>query len=221
MALHGEYAKLADALLKISVFLSFVLIGVSAWMILMRYPLVSIIFQRGMFDADSTLRTAKALGAFALGLPFAGLYYYLIRGLFALSKNRIFLLISIISLVMQVTLNLILVRWFDFVGIALSSAMVQVTTAVLGSLFLHRYLQNKKFLSNLWRPTLVCSVAAAISYTGANFAHLHLLSLNVDFWVCVFTVSLIFAVIYIFLFWLVELRNQGTTSLLKQCWKGV
>ncbi len=221
MVARGEYTKLADALLKISMFLSFGLIGVSAWIILMRHELVRIILQRGMFDAECTIRTAKALGAFALGLPFAGLYYYLIRGLFALSKNRAFLIISIISLVMHVILNLILVCWFDFVGIALSSSIVQLTTAVLGSLVLHRSLQNKKFLSNIWRPIFVYSVAAAISYTGANFAHLWLLSLKVDFWVRTFTVSAILVALYISLAWLVELRNQGTTALLKQFWKGV
>lgn len=221
LVVQGEYTKLTEALLKISMFLSFLLIGVSAWIILMRYQLVSIILQRGMFNAESTIRTAQALGAFALGLPFAGLYYYLIRGLFALSKNRTFLVISIISLVIQVILNLILVRWFDFVGIALSSAIVQLTTAALGSFMLHRYLQNKKFLSNIWRPIFIYSVAAAISYTGANFAHMWLLSLKVDFWAHIFTVSAILAALYISLAWLLELRHQGTTALLKQFWKGV
>lgn len=207
MVARGEYTKLADALLKISMFLSFVLIGVSAWIILMRYQLVSIILQRGMFDAESTIRTAKALAAFALGLPFAGLYYYLIRGLFALSKNRAFLIISIISLVIHVIFNLILVRRFDFVGIALSSAVTQLATAAMGSLVLHRSLKNSNFLYNLWRPILVSLLVAAVSYGVARVVMVWMVSAGFGGSVTILSAQAVFIVLYIAILWRLELRG--------------
>lgn len=207
MVAKADYARLVDTLRSTSRSLVIVLIGVSAWIILMRYSIVSVVFQRGMFDADAVWRTSWALGAYAVGLPFSGLYYYLIRGMFALSKTRTFLAISAVSLIANVILDLVLMRWLGFVGIALSSACVQIATAVLGSAALSSHLHASGFLWGIWRPILVCTLAAAIGYTGGILMSAWVSSLGADRWLQLLSLQFTFVALYLALTWVLELRG--------------
>jgi putative peptidoglycan lipid II flippase len=207
MGVTDNRSKLADTLLQVSRILTVGLVGITAWLIFMRHPFVSIILQHGTFDADATLRTSQVLGAYALGLPFAGLYYFLIRGLFALSQNRSVLVISVVSLFVNATLDLIFAHLFGLVGIALSSACVQFITVVLGGLALHRQLQNSRFLYNLWRPILVSLLAAGVSYVVANVVLARMLSSQLESWIGFLTAQVILISLYMALMWRLELHD--------------
>ena len=71
--------------------------AVALW--LLAEPIIRVLFERGRFGPDDTLRTASALAAFAVGLPAFVLVKALTPGFFAREDTRTPLYIAIVAIV--------------------------------------------------------------------------------------------------------------------------
>ena len=70
-------------------------------------PMIRVLFERGRFGPDDTLRTAGALAAFAVGLPAFVLVKALTPGFFAREDTRTPLYIAIAAIAANVALNIV------------------------------------------------------------------------------------------------------------------
>ena len=61
--------------------------------------IVNVVFERGQFDAESTLMTAKALRWYAVGLPFYGIYKIFVPTFYAIGRQKIPVYCSIFGIV--------------------------------------------------------------------------------------------------------------------------
>ncbi len=86
-------------------------------------PIVSVLFQRGAFDAQAVSATAGALGAFAIGLPAFVLAKALAPGFFAREDTKTPVKIAIGVVLLNIIAALILMQSLAHVGIALASAL--------------------------------------------------------------------------------------------------
>ncbi|MCC7360939.1 MAG: murein biosynthesis integral membrane protein MurJ [Anaerolineales bacterium] len=143
--------------------LSLMLFGAAACVFVARTPLVTLLYQRGAFDALAVRQTADTLGVYAFSIPFAGLYYFLLRGLVAFAAGRAILLLNLVALVLNVALDLLFLPLFAHAGIALSSLCVQVVYMLIAALVLSRKLRDQHFLPGIWRPLLANAAAAAVA----------------------------------------------------------
>src|ERR1700749_3451948 len=68
-------------------------------------PMIRVLFEHGKFGPADTLRSAGALGAYAVGLPAFMLIKALTSGFFARHDTRTPLYIALVSIVLNVALN--------------------------------------------------------------------------------------------------------------------
>ena len=86
-------------------------------------PVITVLFERGAFDAADSAATAGALAAYAIGLPAFVVIKVLAPGYFARKDTKTPLKIAAVCLVANVVLNLALMGPLAHVGIALASSI--------------------------------------------------------------------------------------------------
>lgn len=137
-------------------------------------PIIATIFERGAFvDADSDA-TAAALFAYAFGLPAYVIQKTLTPGYFARSDTRTPVIYASVSLVVNLILNLVLIRYFAHVGLAAATAIAAWLNVALLYNGLHQRAHFKlarSTLSSLARYALAAAVMAApLVWAGNAFA---------------------------------------------------
>lgn len=119
-------------------------------------PVIRVLFERGRFLPDDTLRTAGALAAFAVGLPAFMLVKALTPGFFAREDTRTPLYVAIVAITANIAMN----AYFLFatslhqVGIALASSLAGWLNALLlGAILMRRghLVLDSRLLSRAWR----------------------------------------------------------------------
>lgn len=111
----------------------------AAALIAMPGPIVTVLFQRGAFDAAAAEATAGALAAFAAGLPAYVLIKALTPGFFAREDTKTPVKIAVVAMVANVALAVALMQVLAHVGIALATALSAWFNAItLGILLVRR-----------------------------------------------------------------------------------
>ena len=119
-------------------------------LIVLASPIVGLIFERGSFAPSDTLSTAAALVFYAPGLVGYSAVRITVPCFYALGSSITPTLVSIMSVVLNVALNLILVRTMGFRGLALGTSIAALANAlVLLALLRHRLggLEGKRILA--------------------------------------------------------------------------
>jgi len=132
----------------------------AAALIVIPEQIVTVLFQRGAFDAAAASATAAALAAFAVGLPAYVLIKALIPGFYAREDTKTPVKIAIVAVVANVALALILMQFLAHAGIALATALTAwFNAAMLGIILVRR--GHLAFDSRLTRrvPRLVFAAA--------------------------------------------------------------
>ncbi len=137
--------KGAKASLQQSYYLSFLTV-MPALVILycLSEEIVNLIFERGRFTRESTLMTAEALRMYALGLPFYGLYKIWVPTFYALDRQKIPVLASLLSIAFNISFCLLLTPTFGFKILALGTTLSVLVNSAFQSWVL------KKDLSLSW-----------------------------------------------------------------------
>jgi putative peptidoglycan lipid II flippase len=110
----------------------------TAALLIIADPVVTVLFQRGAFDATDAAATGAALAAFALGLPAYVLIKALAPGFFAREDTATPVKIAALTLVVNVALALALMPTLAHVGIALATAISAWLNAGLLAVLLYR-----------------------------------------------------------------------------------
>jgi putative peptidoglycan lipid II flippase len=105
----------------VSVPIALAMIFGSHWMI-------RLTFQHGIFGPQDTAAVAPVQAMYAIQLPFYVVSRVYYRYLVAIRRTALILYCGVINLVLDVILNLILMRWYGVAGIALATSLWMVTT---------------------------------------------------------------------------------------------
>ena len=138
--------------------------AVALW--LLSDPIIRVLFERGRFGPDDTLRTASALAAFAVGLPAFVLVKALTPGFFAREDTRTPLYIAIVAIVVNVALNV-----FFLYGTTLAQVGIALATSLSGWL-------NAAMLAGRPAPPRPldrrpAAGVAVVAHAGGNRRHGH------------------------------------------------
>ena len=90
--------------------------------------LVRVTFQHGAFGPRDTAVVAPVLAMYAIQIPFFVTSRVFYRFLVAMRRTDLVLYCGILNLVLDVVLNLVLMRWFGVAGIALATSLWTVST---------------------------------------------------------------------------------------------
>lgn len=136
-----------------------IIIPIIAGAIVFATPIVKILFQRGMFDNTATSATASALSFYSIGMIGFGIRDVLLRGYYSLQDTRTPMLNSTIGIIVNIALNIILVRFLGHSGLALGTSISAIVTAYL----LHHNLKKKipEYKKNNIATTVIKSLISA------------------------------------------------------------
>ncbi|MBS0519607.1 MAG: murein biosynthesis integral membrane protein MurJ [Proteobacteria bacterium] len=142
---------------------------VALW--LLADPIIRILFERGKFGPDDTLRAGGALAAYAVGLPAFVLVKALTPGFFAREDTRTPLYIAIAAIGANIALNLAFLFGTSLaqVGIALASSLSGWLNAVtLGLVLLRRkqWVPDQRLVSRFLRTALASIGMGAALWGG-------------------------------------------------------
>lgn len=161
--------------------LFFIIIPISLGLIFFKESVVALIYQRGAFGIEAVKITQSALLFYSFGLIFSGANIILVRSFLSIKDTVTPLKSSLLTVGLNIILNLILSRFLSYKGIALASSIAPSVG------FVYLFLSFKKIgikknvrreIKNLWTSE---TKTLTVSF-GKSFAAT-LLSLFVSYFV--------------------------------------
>jgi putative peptidoglycan lipid II flippase len=156
--------------------LAFLTIPSTVGLMVLREPIVRLIYEHGRFDAEGTRMTAAALGYYAIGLVAYTTVKVLAPAFYALGSPVVPLLASASAVATNLALNLTLHQRFGFRAVALGTAVGSVANALVLAVGLERRIGGVLEARLLW--TVGRTGLAALVMGGGAFGAERFLSSN-------------------------------------------
>jgi putative peptidoglycan lipid II flippase len=106
---------------------------------------VKLLFQRGAFTAADTELVSSVQICYAVQIPFFVCSILFVRFITAVRRNDVLMYASGINLVLDVILNLVLMRVWHAAGIALSTSIMYGISFLMISLWTVRFLSQERY----------------------------------------------------------------------------
>ena len=174
-------------------------------------PIISAFFERGEFSLQDRILSAKALQAFAIGIPAYVLVKVLAPAFFARHNTVTPVKIAIFCVFLNLMLNIILMQFYQHVGIALATAITSWVNAFLLFIILTKsknLLIDQELKKQIKKLFLVC-----IIFTSLIFYLKDILNVTTDFKLISLFLFVVFGVllfsILCLLFKVINISNNG------------
>ncbi|MDA8335166.1 MAG: murein biosynthesis integral membrane protein MurJ [Peptococcaceae bacterium] len=163
---RGDYAGFKRVLNEAIRFLNYTLFPIMVVLILLRYPIIELAFQHGVFNYQATVLTAFALMFFSLGIVTGSVRDLVGRAFWSQQNTVTPMLIGIVSVLVNIGIDLALIRPLALGGLALGTA----SAALVNSSLLLWTLKEKlgsigagQILSSFWRVALASAVTGLVA----------------------------------------------------------
>lgn len=201
--------------------ISLVTIPLTIFLILLRTPIIQIIFERGRFESKDTAMLSAILFYFLLCLLPEGLHLILKQALFALKRPFRVASLTMASQVVSLILMVGLIKPFGFLGIAMAIFLTALFIGASYYLTLCRFVPRmpQVFLTSFYLKITVSAIALGVVVIGTHEA---LRFLDVGFWAAtpilqIVTPGVTGSLVFLFLIWKLRLEEfQIAVRLLKQ-----
>ncbi|MBU1119090.1 murein biosynthesis integral membrane protein MurJ [Patescibacteria group bacterium] len=192
----------ANAFSKILIFI--IPLSILIW--ILREQIIRIFFGAGNFDWTATLITAQTLGYFAMGLFASALIPLIARAFYATHNTKTPVIISVVSMVINIAASLLLAPRMGVPGLALAYSIAAIIQCVLLFIFLRQKagsLDGKR-LFNQFVKILAAGVVLYIVAAGIMELSKYVFDLKTFMGVFLETsiVTVSSAVLYVFLLYL-------------------
>jgi len=137
-------------------------------------PIIQVIFERAAFDANSTAMVAAALLFYAPGIIGYSVVKIVTPSFYALQDARTPIRVSLITIGLNLALNLILNAFMGFKGLALGTAIAANANAVVLLVLLSRRLggvDGPRLWWSLGKIGLASAVMGLAAWTGERWLH--------------------------------------------------
>ena len=142
-------------------------IPISIGAIVLATPIVKLLFQRGEFDVRATSMTAIALIMYSIGMVAFGLRDILGKVFYALQDTKTPMINGAIAMIMNIVLNIILVKYLQLAGLALATSISAIVCIFLlfGSLKKKiGYFGQDKIIKTMIKSILSAVVMGIVTY---------------------------------------------------------
>lgn len=144
---------------------------ISVGAIVLSKQIVSILFQRGAFDANATQMTSIALVMYSIGLIGFGLREILRRVFYSFKDTKTPVINGVLSMVINIVLNLILVKYMGHAGLALATSISSIICIFLLFISLNKkigYFGQDKILKTMIKSLIASVVMGIVTYYFSN-----------------------------------------------------
>jgi putative peptidoglycan lipid II flippase len=161
--LNGLRSTMANGMRQILL----LLVPATAAILVLSEPMTRLVFERGVFDEQSTDLVSEALFWFAFSLPFNGLFLLMTRTFFSLQRPWLPTAISLGNLVITAGGALLLYKPFGVGGIVAATGIATIASVVAEAWVLRGALGRLELGRLLWsgsRIVVAAAVLAGVSY---------------------------------------------------------
>lgn len=166
-AVRGEKGRIIETIKQCTEILALVLLPVMAMAILLRIDLITVLYQRGKFTHADVLSTAGPFALYFIGLFSFGLRNFQTRVFFSLRDTKTPMLIGLIAMATDITLNIILSRIIGVQGLTLATSIGATLGALIMLVVLRRKLGKmklKRTILELIKIVVSTLVSAVVMY---------------------------------------------------------
>jgi len=159
----GDYKEMKKTIAFSLRLILFVTIPAMFALIVLRVPVISVLFQRGEFDAASTVFTARALLYYAVGLWAFSCIRVIVSAFYAMQDTRTPVKIAIAALLVNIIMSIILMFPMKHAGLALATSIASAVNVVILSFMLRRKVGRfleKSFWTSVFKTILASGVMA-------------------------------------------------------------
>ena len=135
-------------------------------LIILARPIIRFFFQRGAFDAQATILTAQTMAVYSIGLFAYTANLFLSKVFFSFKNTTTPLLISVITVAVNIICSLILSKLFGVAGIALATIFASLTCFSLYIFALRRYFHHFNFKFLLYKTLKFLLISLPIIVTS-------------------------------------------------------
>lgn len=166
---HAAFKGTFSQALKLVFFIS---MPAMMGLIVLREPIVALLFQRGEFDAVATRLTAQALLYYSLGLGAFSAVRIVAATFFAMQDTRTPLIMAALSILANIVLGLALMNPLSHSGLALATSLASILNLALMIVALKRKLGSLgwKSIARSFSRTLVSASVMGLTVWAARLA---------------------------------------------------
>jgi putative peptidoglycan lipid II flippase len=175
MVAEQDFGRIRSTLANALGLMLFLNIPATVGLMILAEPIVAVIFQHGEFTAADTVATARALQLYAIGLVGYSIVRIISPTFYALQRSRIPVMVSAASVVVNVGLNLSLVRVMGYRGLALGTSITALVNASVQLWLLRREingLEGARIASSTSRTIAAAAIMGAVTW-GTHIGLLH------------------------------------------------
>jgi putative peptidoglycan lipid II flippase len=171
-AATGDFETLKDTFGQVLKLIFFITLPATIGLIILREPIVALLFQRGEFDAQATRLTAQALLYYSVGLWAFSAVKIVAAAFFAFQDTRTPVIMACISIFANIVLGVVLMKPLAHGGLALATSLASMLNLGLLLVALRTRLGSlgwKSIAQSVCR-SLLCSVVMGIAvHMAASF----------------------------------------------------
>ncbi len=143
------------------------LVPAAASILVLAEPMTRLVYQRGVFDAQSTELVSEALFWFAVSLPFSGVFLLQTRTFFSLQRPWVPTLVGVANLVITAAVAFLLYEPYGIGGIVAATSLATIMSVLIGGGILHRALGRLELVQLIWSGSRILVSAALLA--GVSF----------------------------------------------------
>jgi putative peptidoglycan lipid II flippase len=179
----------------------------SIGLVMLRIPIVALLYQRGNFSTESTSLVAWPLLWYAAGLVGHSLVEVLSRAFYALHNTKTPVIIGALAMALNIILSLVFsvlfsrLGWMPHGGLALANSLATALEMVGLLILLRRRLvrmEGKRIGQILWQAILAGSSMALVLFGCQNFTS------QLPIWLQALAGIFLGAGVYVFILWLLK-----------------
>jgi putative peptidoglycan lipid II flippase len=174
----GDYEGMKKTFLFALRIVSFITIPAAVGLVILREPIVQVLFQHGRFVAESTRLTARALLYYALGLPAFAAVKLIVPAFYSTQDTRTPVRVALVTMLANVLLNVVFLFYFFAKlkngGPALASAMAAYFNVfTLFVIFRLRFgrMGTRDIAVSLAKIAASASAMGVVCWTALRYSH--------------------------------------------------
>ncbi len=175
MVADQDFGRIRSTLAGALGLMLFLNVPATVGLVVLAEPIVAVIFQHGEFTAADTMATTAALQLYAIGLVGYSIVRIISPTFYALQRSRVPVIVSAASVLVNVALNLMLVRAMGYRGLALGTSITALLNATVQIYLLRRELnglEGTKIAASTGRALAAAAIMGVVTW-GTHIGLLH------------------------------------------------
>ena len=163
------------------------ILPISAGSIILSKPIVSMLFERGMFDNNATQMTALALSGYSIGMIAYSLRDILSKIFYSLKDTKTPMINGIIAVALNIVMDIYFSKSFGYVGLTLATSISSIICIITLFISLYRkagYFGQDKIFSTLIKSLIsvvIMSFIVLFIYNNlANLINIKIINLGIS-----------------------------------------